>query len=168
MFFTHIQGSVPFVTSYLCIIHLFLIISPLIFQFPFLCRPLSLPSFLLPDLKRFTSPLSPCLATLPPVRLNSYLPLYVSSSLLFPPFFSIFLPSYFLLCALYPRLCPSPCPSSCPRLKLNHRRHEPGPTTSLTGAPPHRPKKQTLKNKIKYIKPAVASPLHGQFIFSDL
>lgn len=56
--------TVRFVTSYLCIIHL-LIICLLIFQFSLLCCRLSLHPFLLPRLKRFTSPLSPCRGTLP-------------------------------------------------------------------------------------------------------
>lgn len=161
------SGSIPFVTSYLCITHLFLIISPLIFQFSLLCRPPSLHPFLLPRLKRFTSPLSPCLGTHPPfdsilIFPSIFLHLFFSYpfSLSFYPATSCTLP----LCALYPLPFCHPVP---PSVEIKPRWHEPGPTTSPTEAQPHRPKKQTLKNKINYIKTVMGSLLHGQCIFLD-
>lgn len=97
----HIRGSVPFVAT-----RIFLIISPLIFLFSLPRRPLSPRPFLLPGLKRFTSPLSPCLGTVPPIKLNSYLPppVHIPSSL---PYLSI--ASICPLCNI-----PLPCPHICP------------------------------------------------------
>lgn len=161
--------SVPFVTTYLCITHLFLIISPLIFQFSLLCRPPSLHPFLPPRLKRFTSLLSQCLGT-PPLPFDSilifpsiFLHLFFSypSSLSFCPATSCIHP----LCALYH--LPLRTPAHPPAAEIKPRWREPGPTTSPTEAQPHGPKKQTLKNKIKYIKTAKGPPLHGQCIFLD-
>lgn len=157
----------PFVTTYLCITHLFLIISPLIFQFSFLCYPRLCIPFLLPGLKRFTSPLSQCLGNSPPVprpyptpnplRLRSYLPLYIPSSLPFLSLFSIFRLSYLLyspsLSALYP-FSLLPHPPHNPQLKLDPVGVSLAQATSPYAAQPHGPKTQTLKNKIKYIKTA--------------
>lgn len=105
------SGSVAFVMSYLCISHLFLIISPLIFQFSLLCRPPSLHPFLLPRLKRFTSPLSLCLATLPhpPTPFDSIL---ISTSMFLHLFFSYpsSLSFYPATARILTSLCPLPPP----------------------------------------------------------
>lgn len=106
-----------------------------------------------------------------PIRLNSYLPFYIPSSLLFP-ILPLYLSAQLPLCTLYSQLRPSlplppPSPSSCPRLKLNPVGVSLARPRLPTKAQAHRPKKQTLKNKIKYIKTAMGSLLHGQCIFLD-
>lgn len=113
--------SVPFVTTYLRITHLFLIISLLIFQFSLLCRRPSLRPLSSSWLKAFhLSTISMPGPAPPPIRLTSYLPLYIPSSLLLLSLFSIFPPSHLLdpLCALYPFPLRPPTPPP-PRLKLN-------------------------------------------------
>lgn len=113
------------------------------------------------------TPTTPQPCTHLPIRLNSYLTFYIPSSFLFLSFFSIFLPSYL---SHPPSLCPlstAPTLAPSPPAEIKPRWREPGPTTSPTEAQPHGPKKQTLKNKIKYIKTAMGSPLHGQCIFLD-
>lgn len=162
--------SVPFVTTYLCITHLFLIISPLIFQFSLLCRPPSLHPFSSASLKAFHLSTISMPATPPHPPFDSilifpsiFLHLFFSypSSLSFRPATSRILP----LCVLCPfSLLP---PASHPPAEIKPRWREPGPATSPTEAQPHGPKKQTLKNKIKYIKTAIGSLLRGRCIFLD-
>lgn len=95
--------------SFLCITHLFLIISSLIFQFSLLCRPPSLLPFLPPRFKRFTSPLSPRRGPLPPFDTILIVPSVFLHLLLLLSLLSIFLLSY-------PSRSPSPCPLFHPSL----------------------------------------------------
>lgn len=169
--------SVPFVMTYLCITHLFLIISPLIFQFSLLCRPPSLHPFSSASLKAFhlstisvpatpTHPHSTQFLSSPLYSFISSFPillLYLSARL--PPASSLSVPSVPSLSFLLP---PAPTPlSHPPPAEIKPRWREPGPATSPTEAQPHGPKKQTLKNKIKYIKTGMGSLLRGQCIFLD-
>lgn len=142
------SGPIPVVTSYLCITHLFLIISSHIFQFSLLCRPPSLHSFLVPRLKRFTSPLSPCPGALPPFDT-----ILIFLSIFLHLFF--FYPSSLSCCPATSRIPPSlrplspPFLSPCPPAEIKLCRHEPGPTTSPTEAQPHGPKKTDLEKQDK-------------------
>lgn len=99
--------------------------------------------------KAFHLSTSPCLGIFLPIRHNSYLPLYIPSSLLSLSFFSIFLLASSLS---VPSISP-------PSAEIKPRRREPGLAT--------RTRKQTLKNKIKYIKTEIGSVLHGRCIFLD-
>lgn len=174
----HSADPSPFVTTYLCITHLFLIISPLIFQFSLLRRPPSLHPFSSASLKAFhlstisvpATPLSPRNLQPPTpstaIRLNSYLPLLYSfiSSL---PILLLYL---FRLATsrIRPSVCPlssllplPPAPSAAPLHRLTRpspaemkpRRRETGPgNVSHQGSATWASQKQTLNSKIKYIK----------------
>lgn len=136
----HSADPSPFVATYLCITHLFLIISPLIFQFSLLCRPPSLHPFSSASLKAFhlstismpATPSSP--RNLQPPSIHRHSTQFLSSPPIFLHLFSSyppplsFPPGYLphpSLCV--PSILPS-SPSSCPLSRTLPPPHPPLPS----------------------------------------